>query len=466
MTTSKLSRRRFLQLSGGVLGMTALAACAAPGAMPADDGGDGGAAMESDALWFVIAKDFHPGYDAFLRESVQAWTAEQGIELELVDMAGFTSGSGELEKIAASVQSGDAPDLVHSTLSPIQMHNLEVVQPVSDIVAEIEEAYGPAAPYLSQIHIIDGEWRVVPHHQRSGGGYYRRDAFDEAGIDLQELRTLDETRDACLAISKPGEEFYGWGLTPNRSGDGNSLINRVKTAYGAGWQDETGQFITCNSDEMITAMNWLKDTYTDPKYADMLPPGVLAWNDISNNEAYLGGIIGYTWNAGTVYAKAVIDENPVAPLTNYHKQPGGPANLEFSTTGSKDWALLTGAKNASAARDMIMHFTANLEVMDSILASSPAYAIPGYTNLWDMSEYTQGFEPALQQKSAALDESGIDAMNWPGPPSAAMVAVDNSGAFNDMVNSIMTGTDVGEAVGIAHDRMVEIFQEFELPGEA
>ena len=46
----------------------------------------------------------------------------------------------------------------------------------------------------------------------------------------------------------------------------------------------------------------------------MLPPGVLAWGDISNNEAYLGGIVAYTQNAGTVYAKAVLDENPVAPV--------------------------------------------------------------------------------------------------------------------------------------------------------
>ncbi|MEM7131801.1 MAG: extracellular solute-binding protein [Chloroflexota bacterium] len=465
MGNSKLSRRHFLQLTGGMLGVAALAACTPPAAAPGNGDG-GGAPQETDSLWFVIAKDFHPGYDAFLRESVQAWTAEQGLELEMVDSAGFASGSGELEKLAASVQSGDAPDLVHGTYAATQVQNLGLVVPASDIVSEIEEVYGPAAPFLQQTLVLDGEWQVIPHHQRSVGGYYRRDAFDEAGIDLQEIRTLDDTREACLAVSKPDEEFYGWGLTPNRSGDGNGIINRVKCGYGAGWQDETGQFITCNSDEMITAMNWLKDTYTDPAYEAMLPPGILAWNDISNNEAYLGGVIGYTHNAGTVYAKAVIDENPVAPLTNYHKPPGGPVNQEFVSMPAKMWYMMTGAKNASAARDMVLHFTANLEVMDSILASSPAYAIPGYTNLWEMSEFTQGFEPALQQKTAALDESGIDAGPWPGPPSAAMDAIGESGAFNDMVNSILTGTEVTEAISIAHDRMVLIFKEFDLPGEA
>ena len=49
--------------------------------------------------------------------------------------------------------------------------------------------------------------------------------------------------------------------------------------------------------------------------------------------------------------------------------------------------------------------------------------------------------------------------------SAAMTAITDSGAWNDMVNSIITGTPVEEAVAIAHDRMVLIFKEFGLPGE-
>ena len=82
-----------------------------------------------------------------------------------------------------------------------------------------------------------------------------------------------------------------------------------------------------------------------------------------------------------------------------------------------------------------------------------------------MSEYTQSSSIALEAKSAALDEAGIDASVWPGPVSAAMDAVQEGGIYNDMVNSILTGTDVAEAVAIAHDRMVLVFQEFGLPGE-
>lgn len=467
--SNKLSRRSFLRLTGGALGVGALAACApvtSTNEIPSDASNLASIDAEPGTLWVLLKQDFHPSYNEWLRTKVVAYAEEQEWDIEVADMAGFASGSGEIEKLAASVQAGDPPDLVnHDAFSSPQVNNLGLVQTVSDIVAEIEESLGAAAPYLRQIHVFDDEWQVVPYHQRAGGGYYRRDAFDEAGIDLQTVRTYDALAEACLEVSKPDEDFYGWGMTVNRSGDGNSLINRVKTGWGAAWQDETGQYIRTNSPEMIEAMNFLKDIYTNEKWMPMLPPGILAWNDTSNNEAYLGGVIGYTENAGTVYAKAVVDGNPVAEQTNYLKWPGGPVNQEFAAVGSKNWYLLTGAKNPEAARDMIIAFTADPAMQDEMLASSPAYAIPAYTDMWEMSEFIQGNEIAAQMKSAALDDSGIDAAAWPGPQSAALAAIDESGAWNDMVNSIMTGTPVEEAVATAHARMVLIFQEYGLPGE-
>jgi multiple sugar transport system substrate-binding protein len=415
-------------------------------------------------LWVILKQDFHPSYNEFLRTQITEYAESNGWTVEISDSAGFGTGTGEIEKLSASVQAGDPPDVMnHDSWGSVQVHNLDIVQPVGDLVAQIEEVFGPAAPYLQQTMIIEDEWWVVPYHQRAGGTYYRRDAFDAVGIDLQTVRTYDVLREACLEASTP--ELFGWGMTVNRSGDGNTMINRVKTGWGAGWQDETGQFVRTNSPEMIEAMNFIKDTYLDPQWGPMLPPGVLAWNDTSNNEAYLGGVIALTTNAGTVYAKAVVDGNPVAEQTNYLKDPGGPVNQEFSAVGSKNWYLFKGAPNPEAARQLIIDFTADLTRQDEMLASSPAYAIPAYTNLWEMSTFINTNEIAAQMKTAALDESGIDATNWPGPPTPAMAAINEGGIWNDMVNAFLTGTPVEEAVATAHERMVLVFIEYDLPGE-
>ncbi len=462
---NQISRRRFLQVTGTALSASLLAACVAPGAAPAPaaEGGAAAPAVESSRLWVILDIDFHDTYNEYTQKALQDYAAEQGWELELADSQGFAAGSGETERIAAAVQAGDPPDLVRHTLSPQLLHSLDTTQPLTDLVAEVEAVFGTVAPVLKNGKLIDGEWWAVPYHQRAGGGYYRKDAFEGAGIDIQTIRTYDKLREACLTVSTP--ELFGWGITINRSGDGNSIIQRIMTGYGAGWQDETGQYINANTPEMIEAMNFIKDTYLAPEWAAMLPPGVLAWNDISNNEAFQGEVIAYTENAGTVYAKALVDGLPVAEKTGYLAPPGGPVNQEFNSIGSKDWFILKGAKNAENAKQAILAFTTDLERMDAMLESSPAYAVPAYTNLWDMSEYTQSNEMSMQIKPAALDDSGIFAGQWPGPASPALTAIENSGIWNDMVNAFVTGTPVEEAVATAHDRMVLVFKEFGLPGE-
>jgi ABC-type glycerol-3-phosphate transport system substrate-binding protein len=100
-----------------------------------------------------------------------------------------------------------------------------------------------------------------------------------------------------------------------------------------------------------------------------------------------------------------------------------------------------------------------------MLAESPAYALPCFVDLWEKSEFVKTDEIILQQKSSCLDDSGIDPLFYPGPNSPAIQAILQAGIWNDMVNAAVTGTDVEEAVQDAHDRMVQIFQEFNLPGE-
>ena len=58
-------------------------------------------------------------------------------------------------------------------------------------------------------------------------------------------------------------------------------------------RDETGQVVVLNKEGYregaLLGLNFLKEIYTDQKYAKMLPPGVNAWVDPSNNEAFLAG---------------------------------------------------------------------------------------------------------------------------------------------------------------------------------
>jgi len=469
MARSKLTRRSFLQVSGGAIGLAALAACAAPAAPAPEDttaSGEGGAPplTSSDSLWVLHKQDYHPAYNDFMRAHIENFAAENNLALDVAFTAGFGGTGAEEQKIGAAVQAGDPPDVWIDNRAPFKFNQLGVLQDVTDLQEEVIAMYGEAAARPKGAVYLDGKYVGVVLHTRSDGGWARKDIFDAAGIDIAAIRTLDELRDACLAVSDPDNEMFGWGMTPNQSGDGSWMLERIVQGFGGSWADETGQYVTINSPEAVAAYEWVIETYTDDKYAPMLPPGILAWTDSSNNEAYLGGKVAYTQNAGTVYAKAVDDGLPLAETTVFHKPVGGPAIQEFFGLGGMNEHLITGAKNAEYGKKLIMSFHEQ-DVLEGIFSNAVSYALPAYVPQWDWELITSN-PTTMLMKDGALDPSGWNGFGWPGPETAQSGAVDESNIDTDIVANVINGSmTVEEAVADAHRKAVEIFKEFGAPGE-
>lgn len=468
MQAPKLSRRQFLRVSSGAFAATLLTACIAssPGGAPAAAGESaaGLTVSEDYPLWVLQTNDYHPDYNTFIRTHFENFAREKGWPLEVADTAGFLAGGADIQKIAAAVASDDAPDIWMHSVSVPQMKALDTVVNVTDIVEEIVAKYGEIAPLMYKSTYIDDGFYGVPFHGRAGGGYARNDVFQEHGIDIATIRTYDALRDACMEVSDPSKEQWGWGITINRSGDGNNQIYRTIHGWGATWTDETGQYVTMNVPETIDAINWLVETYSDPKWEPMLPPGVLSWTDTSNNEAYLAGKIMYTVNAGTVLAKAYFDKNPVAEVTMFHPQTGGPKVVEFNGMGGQNFLMIKGGKNPEAARELILSFFTD-EVMQAVYENARSYAVPGYEKMWDWPIITDTPQ-SIAMKSAALDPSGYNGLAWPGPNTPQIAAVDVEGIPANMVASVLTGTATAEeAVQQAYEASVKIFKDFGAPGE-
>jgi multiple sugar transport system substrate-binding protein len=469
MAQRSLSRRHFLHLSGAAASALALAACvpAAPAEAPAGDAETGGPATVSEdtPLWVLQSNDFYQGYNDFVRAEIVSFAAEQGWALEVADTAGFLGGSADIQKISANVQSGDAPDLWMHTVSVPQMRQLDNVVDVTDLVNENIGMYGELGPRMRKATEVDGVFYGIPFHGRSDGGWARTDVFEAAGIDVASLTTYEELREACLAVSDPAAEMWGWGMSVNRGGDGGYLTNRVLNGWGAYWTDETGTIVTIDSPEAIAAVEWLVDTYSNPDWEPMLPPGVLSWTDPTNNESYLAGKVAYTQNAGTVYANAVVTENPVAPLTVYDIPKGGPVLESFNGLGGQNWLKIRNGQNPAAADEMLRHFFTE-EVQKGVFLAAPGYAVPAYEGLWELEEITSN-EVAMALKPVALDPSGWNGLGYPGPDSPQMGAVGNGNVHTDMVAAVLTGqATAAEAVAQAAERSIQIFQEFGVQGAA
>jgi multiple sugar transport system substrate-binding protein len=469
MVEKHVSRRQFLRLAGGAAGIGLLAACvpagpAAPGTAPAGDTGAAAPAQEPGTLWVFHKQDFHPEYNDYLRAHIVKFAEERNLELDVAFTAGFAGTGADEQKIAAAVQAGDPPDVWVDNRDVYRLHQLGTVQPVDDLVAETVSRYGALNQRVTRDSMIDGTWYAVPFHVRSDGGWALKDVFEDAGIDIDSVRTYDDLREAAMEVSRPEDELWGWGMTVNRSGDGNWFIHRVLHGWGATWVDESGDYVTIDSPEAVEAVEWLVDTYTNPRWDHMLPPGVLSWTDPTNNEAFLAGKLAYTQNGGTLYASAVVNNNPVAERTVYHNPVGGPALQDFMGLGGMYHMLIQGAKNAAMGKELILSFYTD-EVMNDIYHAAIAYAVPAYDSMWNW-DVIQNDPVAAAQEVAAKDPAGWTGLAWPGPNTAQIGAVGAANLQADMVANVINGQmTAAEAVRDAHEKSVTIFQEFGAPGE-
>jgi multiple sugar transport system substrate-binding protein len=424
-------------------------------------------------LQILQNQDFHPDHNAFVRLLLEEWGKAQGWQMDISYIAGFQGGSDLNQKLTAMVQAGTPPDIMDHNVDTRPQTFLGVLEPVTDVVNDLVKTFGKPNAGFVQAYQHDPQtgastdkdpWWAVPYYERAGGWYVRNDWFKEAGVDVKDLEDFMKARDVAMKISDPDKKRWGWGMTVNRSGDGDTDVNNILFWHGARWQDKEGQRVTLNSPETVEAMTWLKETYQDPKWAKMLPPGVNAWNDISNNEAFLAGTLGITDNAGTMLAKAYFDKVPFAENIGFAKRPRadkgkGPTPMSGGGEGIR---IIKGSKNKDANYDTIK-FWLSQPVQQQIWKISTAYALPAYTNGWD-DPIVKNNQISYAYKEVAFN-SEWNGVFTPGPRTAAMAAVAAGNIGTDMAGEVLQGKPIKDAVAAAHQRAVKIFKEYGLKGE-
>jgi ABC-type glycerol-3-phosphate transport system substrate-binding protein len=472
MSKRSLTRRSLLQGAAGTMVLLA-AACQPPArrienttsSEVSEDVNVAKVAEVTRTLWVLQKKDFFPAMNDWFRAAMVSFCEDKGWPLEISYMSGYTGGTPEIEKLIASVAAGTPADLIMHDLGIVQLRQAYALYPVSEIVQEVERSWGPASARQKNDLYAEGNWWAVPYFARSTGGWFQRSVLEGAGIDIHRIRLFADLWETLLAVTQPDRELYGWGVTISASNDGNWFRRRMLHGYGAYRQDETGNFVTFDSPEAVEAMTVMTDLYMNEKWATLLPPGVLDWTDNSNNEAYLAGKVIYTFNGGTVLAKAILDGNPIKDNTGFHAPPGGPVNIEFNSLSANNWMILRGARNPDASTEVIRHFMLSLENQDAIFANAPAYALPAYADLWAKSAYIPTNKTAAELEPVARDDKGQIPGQYPGPAqNPALASADAALIENDMVAAILNGTPVAEAVKTCHERYVAIFKEFGLPG--
>ena len=460
---SPVTRRGLLGRASGAVGaVAAITGGLAPGLAGVAQAGVSAQAKVSGKFQVVQMVDWHPDHNAYLKKTITEWADSKGLgsALDLSDISGFVGGSDIYQKLQAQKAANQPVDLIMRDLSARVLNFFDLTRDASAQVKSLEIKYGTPNTGARASHIVDGKWIGVPFYDRSGNYWVREDKFGEAGFSIEKgsFETWDSLREACMAVSRPNENFYGWGMTTNRSGDGESLVQTLMIQFGGALADETGEMVTLYSPETIDAMTWLADCYMNTKYQSMVPPGVNAWNDLSNNEAYLAGVIGFTSNAGTIYAKAKFDGNPVGDVTMLVPVPRGPLGLRLQGSAPHYHYFMKGSQNFETAASL-SEFLMTEPIQKAMYNISFGYTVPAWTKYWDHPDITRN-KVAMAFKAVAQNEPPFQGLAWRGPLSEAAEAVNQESVMTDMFGEILGGKRVDIAVRDAHQRCVGIFQSF------
>src|SRR5688500_8310721 len=351
--------------------------------------------------------------------------------------------------------------MIYHALSAQRLKLFDLARDATALANRMIERHGKPFSDARASHLVDGKWVGVPFYGRVEGYFLRGDKAKEAGVDpavgFARWETAAET---ALKLSNPDQNFYGWGMTLNRSGDGEYMTWALLHSWGAYLSDPTGQMVTLDSTQAQEAVTWMASIYRDEKYRRMLPPGVNAWNDTGNNEAYLAGQIGFTYNAGTLYAKAVLDKNPVAEQTLYVPKPLGPTGQRQQSSAGHYLYFMNGSGNFDPSVQLAEHLLSDT-VQKELWRISQGYVVPANEKRWE-DPLVRDDRIASAFRPIAFAEPPFVGMAARGPITDAAEAVGAENVATDMMGEVLAGKSVAQAVKDAHTRAVGIYQTFGL----
>lgn len=409
-------------------------------------------------------QDFQPAMNAYVRKGIEDFAKFQGWQLDVSYVAGFSAGGDLFQKLGAAVNAGTPPDVLGKDLSGYQMKFLGLLEPLDDVAKAMVQKFGDAIPGMTNDSLIDGQWWGVPWFTRSGGYWGRKSWYDAASVDMiKGTETLEGLPDTLMKISDPSKKRYGWGMTINTSGDGESLVQSTCMMFGSRLTDKTGQLVLLNSPETVKAVTWLTSIYTDPKYKNMLPPGVNSWTDPSNNEAWLAGQIGYTSNAGTLYAQSVQQGADLSKDTFLLQQGAGPDGTRLQGAGGNRFWVFKGSKNIDASKDFIRYMLDPV-AQKALWAYTPGYVLPGYKFGWDDPIIT-GNQNSKAFQPVAFSTPAYNGISYPGPNTAASSAVNNGNVYTKMTARVINGMKPEDSVKQAAQEAIQIYQQYGMKGQ-
>jgi multiple sugar transport system substrate-binding protein len=441
---ARIDRRRLLKLSGagavaaGSGGMAAiLAASRAP------------AYAQGATIHWLRWNDFVPASDQLLRKEIAAECQKAlGIRLNLETI----NGNDIQARITSAVQSGSGPDIICALNNWPQLYGESTVD-VTDVAEELGKAQGGFYDTSKTVANDGKRWIAVPWCIVGLQIAYRKSWFAEVGYDGGKFpQTWEAYREAGKKLKAKGQPV---GQTLGHTfGDAPAFIYPYLWSWGGKEVEADGKTVVLDSKETVESVKFMVAFWKEAH-----DEGGLAWDDSSNNRAFLAGTCSATNNGASIYIEALKKPDAYrtetgAPLKDdilHAPLPKGPGG-QFSFHVPFSNMVMAYSKNQKAAKDFL-RWISSRPVYDQWFVSQKGFSV-GATTDWEKHKLWNDDPVMLPFKAAA--RTGRFA-GYAGPSSRKAAEALTKYILTDMYAKAVQGMAPEEAVKAAHAELVKIY---------
>jgi ABC-type glycerol-3-phosphate transport system substrate-binding protein len=368
---TRISRRSLLWLTAVA---TTAAACGDAG----DDAGPPEATLPAPSptmsspssklsgdLRVLLWSHFVPSHDKWFDPFAKGWGKEVGVNVT-VDHINNTE---IVARTAAEIQARQGHDLIQY-IAPLSQFEPSVVD-LKDVAEEATNRFGEQLelcvkssqnPATGKHYAYSPGWVPDP-------GDYRKSLWESVGLP-DGPTSWDDLLRGGAEIKKTKNIQMGLGMSQEI--DSNMAGRALMWSHGASIQNEDEE-VVINSPETVAAVEFMQRLFKDTMTNE-----VFSWNPASNNQGLIAGQMSYILNSISAWRTAQEVNPEVADDIYFTRALKGPKAALAAQHVMYNWIVPSHARNVDAAKEFLLHYTAN---WPSATYHSKLYDLPAFPRL-------------------------------------------------------------------------------------
>lgn len=366
-----MKKRIWAALLAAIL-VFSLAACGSSGEEAQNDGEDGSYEGDKLIIWTNLTADAQ--YEVLNKQFTEL-ADEMGIEVA-VEKVAFNE---MYEKLSTAASSGDVPDIMHTNFGgTAYLYSAESIVPMDDIINSIgADDFSDA--YKKVLTGSDGKIYGLPDWAMHTSVWYRKDVFEENGIEIP------ETWDELLAISESlnSEEMSGFAVPLDGVQVAAQTLYEMMCSAGIYFMDpETGEYcFDKEKDEAVEVIDYLVSLYKNASPAGSL---TWSWGDY-RNALSVTGTCAMTLDMGAVIGNAQENNPEMTENLGCFDFPG--VNGDKEASFGSGYCFVASPQDSDTRTKLVSDFLTALYTPERAAEralSRPMFAFPSYIPAFDL----------------------------------------------------------------------------------